>query len=81
MTTIERWADQLDADHPVRWESADGREMRFLTREAALERLASYYKDPAEALDCGQTIRTPWAYYTWVDVTPDLTRPAATVRP
>ena len=58
------WMPVPDDTHPVRWESADGRERYWITRDEAIDRLAQWYRDPALALDCGHPVRTPFAWYT-----------------
>jgi hypothetical protein len=62
--TSTTWMTVPDALHPIKWESADGGETFYLSRDDALDRLAHYYIDPTLALDSGHTIRTPFAFYT-----------------
>jgi hypothetical protein len=68
--TIDRrhgMVDAPDADHPIRWESADGRETAWLSVDDAAARLARWYSVPvaqiAEALREGTTLRTDFAFY------------------
>lgn len=58
------WSPTRDDAHPIAWCAADGSEAWYIPRAEALARLARYYRDPAEALRPGATIRTPFAYYT-----------------
>ena len=65
------WSNTRDAEHPIRWDSADGNETAYLTRAEALRRLANAYRDPAAALDCGRPVRTPFAWYTVTEPEPE----------
>ena len=64
----EPFSDRPDAEHPVRWNSADGNETAWITRKGAVERLEGYGMDPAfvrehfSALGRGP-LRTPFAFY------------------
>ena len=60
------FADQPDADHPIRWLPANGEPAKYLPLTEAVRRLVGYgftEDDATRGLLAGAPFRTPFAFY------------------
>lgn len=66
MAQTPLWSDDRDDDHPVRWTSADGIDVRWTTLDNAVDRLVGYGHDRDTARSLllgGRQLQTSFAYY------------------
>lgn len=70
-TQVDLFAEHPDAEHPIRWQPADGDVPRYIPVFEAVRRLSGYYVDTDESgsgwiertLRSGVPLRTPAAFY------------------